>query len=113
MILTIFLIFLGISIFFISLGYATGETAYALAGFSFMFIISATVLVPGALDYKTGEQLNETYFYDNLTLNSTSSLTVPVYDSFSNTLLSIILSFLSVAGLTISWFEWKKGRSED
>lgn len=63
MIVQIFLILLSISIFLICLGYYSKEIAYSIIGFFFIFLLSTSIIIPGNLQYKTGEE--EIYIYGN------------------------------------------------
>lgn len=113
MLLSIFLIFLGICIFLISLGYATGETAYSIAGFFIMFILGSTIILPGAIEYNSGKYINETYSYNNGTLEKTFITQTDIYSSageqYNKVWFGLIMSFLGIAGVTISWFEYRRG----
>lgn len=62
MILTIFLIILGISLIFIVTSLSLNSPLLGIAGFTFMFLVGLGLLNTG-LSYPTGEFTNETYTY--------------------------------------------------
>jgi len=61
MIVVIFIILVALSLFLISLGYLVNENAYSIIGFFFLFLLSITIVYPGNIAYKTGEQTVYTY----------------------------------------------------
>jgi hypothetical protein len=68
MILELFVLFTAIAFVMICLGLVKpDESAQALVGFLFLFLLAFTVILPGNLEYKTGEQTNYTYSDGNLT----------------------------------------------
>jgi len=62
MILSIFLLVIGLSIALLISGYFLEDTALQLVGFSFLFI-SGSLLLAGSVEYKIGEEQLEYYVY--------------------------------------------------
>jgi len=66
-ILTIFLVIVGLAIALLSTGFMLEDTALQLVGFSFLFI-AGSILLSGVVEYKIGENNYKTYAYgDNYT----------------------------------------------
>jgi hypothetical protein len=63
LLLTIFLILLGLSLFFIVLGFSINESTFQIVGFAFLFLLSSTIVAPGNIEYSTGNY--EYYVYGN------------------------------------------------
>ncbi len=113
MILNLYAVLVGISLVLIIIGLAKpSESAQALLGFFFLFLLSMNVL-GGNLEYETG--VNVTYSYDsNLSISSqTATLT---YSNFDNTdshnlgLYMAIGSAVGFGGVLFSLARTKWGR---
>jgi len=86
MILTLFLVFVAISLVMITIGLARpSESAQAIIGFFLLFLLAVTVIIPGNLEYQSGSMTNTSYTYVNSTqINTTSEITTFQYDSFTD-----------------------------
>lgn len=86
MILNLFLVFIGISLVLIIVGLTKpSESAQAIIGFLFLFLLSVGVLLPGNLQYPSGMITNTTYTYVNASqINMTSEITTYQYDNFED-----------------------------
>lgn len=113
MLIWIFLVLLAIAILLISLGYAVGESSYSIIGFFFIFLLSMFTLLPGDLEYPSGENITQTYVYEE---NSTNILSVQetrtdIYEPFeeaSTKTYSIWLAVISSIGIAISAIEYSR-----
>lgn len=71
----------------------------ALAGFV-MFMVLGMVMITGSpLQVRTGEIQNETLFYDNSTLESSSKIITYQYDQTNSTLDYLVSFILLITGL--------------
>lgn len=76
MFLTLFIIFLCLSLVLIIVGLVKPEhSELSLAGFMFMFILSMVIILGGDIQYKTG--VNETYEYSCLCCSNGQTTTSP------------------------------------
>jgi hypothetical protein len=109
--LTLYVIFIIISLFIIFLGlYRTEHTELGLVGFIILFMLSL-VLLGGDIQYKVGMDINTTYSYDDDNTTMTSSYTEnrDVYDTFTagGTLshlvgwLMAVMSFIGFIGVLV------------
>lgn len=83
--LTLFCVFLGLSLTLIILGLFKPEhTELSIVGFVFLFLI-AILLINQDVQYKVGTETNVTYFYgsDNVTVQNTTEVSVDRYDTFT------------------------------
>lgn len=79
MILGLYAVLVGISLVLIIIGLnKPSESAQALTGFFFLFLLSLVIL-NGNLEYETGENITYTYNSGNLT----NSMKLYTYDSFT------------------------------
>lgn len=82
--LTLFCVFLALSLILIILGLTrTEHSELSLIGFVFLFLLSFT-LIGQDLNYQTGETTNINYTYDNTTLISELRITNYTYTSFDD-----------------------------
>jgi hypothetical protein len=121
MLLTLFIVFIGLSLLLVFLGYYSKESLFSIIGWSFIFFLSIGILIPGNLEYKTGT--NEAYTYmcyecignsipgmatDNSTITLSSIIItdqLAKYDGTSSRFFGIWLMFTSIAGIAISLSE--------
>lgn len=83
--LTLFVIFLSLSLFLVFLGfYRSDHSELALIGFLFLFLLSLMILNSN-IEYKTGTTTNITYSYDptNSTLLSSQEIVTDNYSTFT------------------------------
>lgn len=82
--LILFSVFLALSLALVALGLFRGQehTELALVGFVFLFLL-AMLIIAGDIQYKTGEQTNTTYTYNNSTLTFTQENKIDVYGAFT------------------------------
>jgi hypothetical protein len=126
--LTLFLIFLFLSLVLIALGlYRTEHSELALGGFFFMFLLSMIVVLGGNIQYKTGETYtygclccenarvgNDTQVCTNSTNLYVTSIT-DTYTTFNGEgvlghLVGYWLAIVSIVGLVGVFFGFKKSR---
>lgn len=115
MIVQIFLILVAISVFLICLGHYTKETAYSLIGFFFLFLLSATIIIPGNLQYETGENTTQTYNYINGSISTINEISTNKYTDFNSSSarwFGIWLTVISSLGMAITGVDIKKIRTE-
>lgn len=113
MILSLFVLLLILALLLIGLGYAVNESAYSIVGFVFIFVLSASALIPNTLEYKTGDAVQVNYTYSGGVPVSSQASIDSVYDSYPNTRwFGIWVAILSGMGITISIVELKKSRRE-
>ena len=101
MLLTLLIIFLVLSLLLIALGlYRPEHSELSLVGFFFLFLLSL-IVIGGDIQYKVG--INETYVYDNITLDYITSRDLyatwdgeAVY-SYGGTLSHLIGYYMAVA----------------
>lgn len=87
MIVLLFALFVAVSIALIILGLSKPtESAQALLGFTFLFLLSFVVL-GNNLEYKTGEQIDTQYTYlsDNITIDYTNQTVTDSYTAYDDT----------------------------
>ena len=82
MILELFIVLITVAIILIALGYYMDMSELSVVGFVFLFILSSFVLLPGRLQYKVGETIenhpacmscnNITFYYTNPETNRTT-----------------------------------------
>jgi len=113
--LTIFLILLGLSLFFIVLGFSIDESTFQIVGFVFLFFLSATVLSTGNLEYYSGETIS--FVYNNsVVVENVVTPSVSVYDSAGTVRLGVWLSIVSGLGVAVSIVNirgWVKRRANE
>lgn len=97
------------------------ESAQAIVGFVFIFLLSTGVLLPGNLQVQTGAQTNTTYGYDSQSLvNSTVQDISYSYENFDDSssrqfgLYSAIASVVGFVGVLVGIRrtrknEWQNG----
>jgi len=116
MILTLFGVLIAISLVFILIGLIKpDESAMALVGFVFLFLLSFIVL-NGSLEYQVGNNINTTYGYDaSDRVNFTSQAVIDNYQKFSDSnshTMGYYLVIISVVGFVGVLFNlrstWKK-----
>lgn len=111
MYLPLFVTLVSISLLLVFLGYYAKEGAYSLIGFFFIFLLGASVLLPGSLAYKTGD--NVTITSDNSTgATIISELHTDTYTNFSDGQshsFGIWLAALGAVGIAITLNELRKG----
>lgn len=118
MILTLFVLFLVISLALIIIGlFNYKETGQALIGFFFLFLLGLTLL-NGNLEYKTGDQINKTYSYldDNATINIIQENRADIYSNLnpsSGHTWGFWLCLAGVAGMVFSFVGLKGGFNKD
>lgn len=114
MLLPLFLVLLGLSLFFVILGYWVSESAYSIIGFIFLFVLSTTILLPGTLQQASGVNETTTYTYGaNLSLSSTTMNSVDNVVSFpvsSQRWFGLWLAIISIIGEFISIVELRYTR---
>lgn len=110
--LTLFVVFILLSIIIIALGLFRPEhTELSLVGFVFLFLLSMVIL-EGNIQYKVGEDINTTYNYScietcdqtgntSLMLSSTTITNRDVYDTFTagGTLSHLVGYWLAIASI--------------
>lgn len=97
MILTLFLVFVVISLIMIIIGLTRGtESAQAIIGFFFLFLLSI-VVISGNLEYETGAVINSTLIYNGSSVVGTTQQVAYSYNSFDDTTSHRIGYFLAVA----------------
>lgn len=84
MILTLFILLLGLSIVLIGLGYFTADGPFVPVGLFFIFLLSLVILNDG-LEYQTGLQTNTTYTYAGGNLTSDVATTAYTYSAWDGT----------------------------
>jgi len=87
MILLLWLVFVGISLILVVIGLMKStESAQALIGFFFLFLL-AFVVLGNNLEYHTGEITNTSYVYvaNSSNLNYTTETTTNVYSTYNDT----------------------------
>jgi hypothetical protein len=110
MLLTLFTIFLILSLGLIALGYYSKEGVYSLVGSATIMLLGATILITGNLQYETGSTTTTTYSYINSTLATTSEVAVTNTTNFNDTssrLLGFWLGLLGAFTIAINIFEIK------
>lgn len=114
MLLTIFLILLSLSLFFIILGFSIDESTFQIVGFVFLFFLSATVITTGSLQGYAGE--TTTFVYNNETLIASTQTPITIsYDEPGVVRLGVWLSIISGLGVALSivnirsWIKSRKG----
>lgn len=108
MLLALFITFLSLGLLLIFLGYYSKESVYSFMGWSFLFFLGASILLPGNLEYQTGTNTTTTYTYSNSTLSNTIITETRVQTNLTGTsshFFGFWLTFLSVAGIAISLSE--------
>lgn len=108
MLLTLFTIFLSLSLVLIVLGYYSKEGVYSLIGSATLFFLGATIVLTGNLQYETGTTTTTTYSYINSTLATTSEVAVTNTTNFNDTssrLLGFWLGLLGAFAVAINIFE--------
>lgn len=117
MLLELFLMLVALAVFFVVLGYWVSESAYSIIGFIFLFVLSTSILMPGALQHSTGMNETTTYTYTDGNLTSTMMVTVDnlaEYPVSSQRWFGIWIAIISVIGMFISVVELRyRGRPED
>ena len=113
MILWIYILFASISIVLIAIGLSKPtESAMALIGFTFLFLLSFTVSGHD-LEYKTGEQINRSYDAANNTLNEITTYTYNDYNDetglFNAHRFGYFLAVVSIIGFTGTLISLKGG----
>lgn len=85
MILLLFGFLVGVSLIMIVIGLARPtESAQALIGFFFLFIL-ALVIINGSLEYEVGSEINTSYYYDDGgSVNFTTQDVVTKYENFTD-----------------------------
>ena len=119
MILSLFLVLIFLSLVFIFVGIIRpDESAMALVGFLFLFILSFVVL-NGQLQYETGATVTANYNYTGGDITSTGQSIVYTYayfsDSTSHTMgyYMVIISVVGFVGVLLGLRSpWKKERDE-
>jgi len=98
MILSLFVVLVGISLVLIIIGLVRPtESAQALVGFFFLFLL-ALIIVGGSLQYETGINTTSTYGYNvNGTLVSTDQSVMYNYANFDDTTSHRIGYYLALA----------------
>jgi len=102
MILNLFTVLIGISLILIIIGLVKHtESAQALIGFFFLFLLSFIVM-QGNLQYEIGANVTSSYYYDvNGTLSDTTQIINNVYDNFDDATsfkMGLYLTIVSVVG---------------
>lgn len=106
MILSLFVVLLGLSAVALGLGYFTGDSHYAFVGLTFLFLLGI-VVVTGELEVESGVTINE----------SVTNITVVEYDytSYTGTTsrwFGLFLSFASFAGASLMFIDFRKKKQE-
>lgn len=118
MLLSLFLILLGLAGLLVALGYAASESSYAIVGFAFLFVLSTTVLLfGGSLEHVVGVNTTTTYNYDdtNLTLSTVETVR-DHYQSYSSGTIhfyGVWLAIIAAMGIVISIVELRQQRRPD
>ena len=89
------------------------DPAFLIPAFGFLFILGFVVL-NGSLQYKVGEEINQTYVYnaDNVTINKTSEVRTTINANYTDTwnrLIGILICALSVGSFAIIYSHYAKG----
>lgn len=117
MILSIFLLVIGIALALIVTGVILEDYAVQLVGFSFLFI-SGTLLLAGSVEYKTGEDITTTHQYilNNTLLNSTQQSNVYQYADFNDSTsrwFGIYLMVVSILGSAVIFTRLKQEKDNE
>lgn len=110
MLLSLFLVLLGLAVFLIVLGLAARESAYSIIGFIFLFVLATSILMLGNLAYHTGENTTTIYTLEGNVTLSTDAVTVEntsYYPVSSSRWFGIWLAFISVIGSFISIVDYR------
>ena len=116
MILSLFGFLLSISLVLISIGlFRPSESAQALIGFSFLFLLSMVILT-GQLQYETGANVNSTYSYDGYgNVNGTSQNIGYSYINFSDSnshFIGFWLAIISVLSFIFTLMSINRSRKQ-
>lgn len=84
MILTLFILLLGLSIVLVGLGYFTADGPFVPVGLFFIFLLSIVILNKG-LEYQTGEQMNVSFSYSNGSVSRQVVDTTYYYGTWNDT----------------------------
>ena len=95
MILTIYLLLLGLSLLSLLIGLTFKENYFSFIGFFFLFNLGI-ILMTGALEYTTGESITSSYNYVNGTINNTASTITINYTDFDKTSAHWYLSLIHI-----------------
>jgi len=104
MILSLFVVLIGIALILIIIGLVKHtESAQAIIGFAFLFLLSFIVM-GGNLQYEVGVNVTSNYVYDvNGTLIDTNQQIDNIYDNFDDSTsfkMGLYLAVLSVVGFS-------------
>ena len=122
MILSIFLLVIGIAMALVIVGIFLEDYAVQLVGLSFLFISGAIFSgIPildgsgGTIQYKSGETTltNYSYYSDNITINYTSEITIDDYSTYSNGVSHFVGIFLMVLSMLASAVIFTRLKDED
>lgn len=97
--LTIYLVFLGLSLFLITIGYFFQAMLLKVLGFSFIFIIHIVTIFSG-VSYHTGDTITE--------INSTVTEVEMNYTNYSFHTISFFMAVLGVVGSTLIYLDHKQ-----
>jgi hypothetical protein len=115
MILSLFLVLLGLVLLCVLLGYFTDDEPYLTVGLFLFFLLSSLIIIPGNVEYRTGDSTNTTFSYTNSTLTSQQETTAYTYTAWDDSLslrAGIILSILSAFGFILSIMNIRRHREE-
>lgn len=98
MILTLFGFIMIVALVMITIGLAKpSESAQALIGFSFLFIL-AIIIIGGNVQYKVGDEINSTYNYDSQNrVSGSTQITQERYENFNDDTSHQIGYYLAIA----------------
>ncbi len=117
MILTLFLLLLGMVVLCVLLGYFTDDEPYLTVGLFFLFLLSSLIILPGNLEYRTGESRNTTFSYSNTSvLTAQSEVSADRYTPWNDALstrVGVLMSILSAFGFALSLWNIRKKRKAE
>lgn len=99
MMLTIYLVFIGLSFILITLGYLFEAMLLKILGFAFLFTIHITTIFSG-VDYHIGDTVTE--------INSTVTSIEMNYDNYSFHFISFFMCCLGFLGVSFIYIDHKQ-----
>jgi len=138
LILSIFLVVIGLALALLVTGFMLDDTALQLVGFAFLFI-SGSLLLAGSIEYKSGFELTEYYVYgdnysgyhwdytnpppncnpsnlDCVKLFHTNQTTIFHYSTFNDTtshFVGVFLMIVSILGSAVIFTRLKQEREDN
>lgn len=107
MILTIYLVLLGISLLFITLGLFTNNVILNVTGGGLLIVLGAALMING-FEYKTGTTKTTNYTYTNTTLTSTQETQTYTNTNYTDKTFGIFLMLVGFAAFFLSLLdEWR------